>query len=74
LKELRASLESEDKDKIKRLSEDLQNAFHALSQQLYAAQNQQPSPSASSNGRNDRNGHNPGEDQGEVIEGEFHEA
>ena len=74
VKELRASLEGEDKDKIKRLSEDLQNAFHALSQQMYAAQSaQQPGPSASSNG-NGHNGHRPGEDEGEVIEGEFHEA
>jgi molecular chaperone DnaK len=75
VKELRSAIEGEDKDKIKRLSEDLQNAFHALSQQMYAAQspNQQPGPSASSNG-NGHNGHRPGEDEGEVIEGEFHEA
>ena len=76
VKELRASLEGEDKEKIKRLSEDLQNAFHALSQQLYAQQ--QPGPSASSNGHNgpsaDGAGHKPGEGQGEVVEGEFRDA
>jgi molecular chaperone DnaK len=78
VKELRSSIEGEDKDKIKRFSEDLQNAFHALSQQLYAAQSAQqsvqpPGPSSSSNG-NGHNGHRPGEGEGEVIEGEFHEA
>ena len=76
VKELRASLEGEDKEKIKRLSEDLQNAFHALSQQLYAQQ--QSGPSASSNGHNgpsaDGAGHKPGEGQGEVVEGEFRDA
>ncbi|MDH3943130.1 MAG: molecular chaperone DnaK, partial [Anaerolineae bacterium] len=34
--ELRKSLEGEDAGEIKQLSENLQNAFHALSQQLYA--------------------------------------
>ncbi len=58
------------------MSDDLQNAFHALSQQLYA----QPAagPAAAGNG----NGHGPqpgygqaGPDgEGEVVEGEFREA
>jgi molecular chaperone DnaK len=78
VKELRASLEGEEKDKIKRLSEDLQNAFHALSQQLYAAQAaQQAGPAPSANGHNGHSANDPrqpGDGEGEVIEGEFREA
>jgi molecular chaperone DnaK len=65
---LQEAVKGDDTEQIKRLSEELQNAFHALSQQLYAQQ--QPG----GNG----NGHSPGdysqqpEDQGEVIEGEYH--
>ena len=66
------ALKSDDSARIKRASEDLQNAFHALSQQLYAQQ--QPAPGG--------NGHHPEapEDQGsspdrdDVVEGEFREA
>jgi molecular chaperone DnaK len=73
VKELRASLDGEDKDKIKRLSDDLQNAFHALSQQLYAQQSGPSSNGHSTNGVG-HNAHQPGEGEGEVIEGEFTEA
>jgi molecular chaperone DnaK len=76
VKELRTAIEGDDEEKIKNLSDDLQNAFHALSQQLYAQQ--QPGPTASSNGHNGPStngaGHKPGEAEGEVIEGEFTEA
>ena len=74
VKELRTALEGEDPQLIKRLSEDLQNAFHALSQQLYAQQTPQANGSAP-NG-NGHNGRHPGEGGGEadVIEGEFTEA
>jgi molecular chaperone DnaK len=41
IKELRQAIEKEDVGKIKSQSEALQNAFHALSQQLYAHQGQQ---------------------------------
>ncbi|MGH2582279.1 MAG: molecular chaperone DnaK [Anaerolineales bacterium] len=67
VKELRQALEGEDKDKIKRLSDELQNAFHALSQQLYA----QGQPGAAPNGNG--GGRKP-DDEGEVVEGEFREA
>jgi molecular chaperone DnaK len=68
---LREAMASDNSDQIKRLSDDLQNAFYALSQQLYA----QSAPEAQPGG----NGHTPGasrgpEDEGEVIEGEFHQA
>jgi molecular chaperone DnaK len=64
--DLREAMKGEDTSRIKNLTSDLQNAFHALSQQLYS----QPGPSAPSG-----NGHNkPRDDEGEVVEGEFREA
>ena len=74
VKELRAALEGEDTPSIKRLSEDLQNAFHALSQQLYAQQASGPTPSANGHKGHSQSGNKPGEGEGEVIEGEFTEA
>jgi molecular chaperone DnaK len=74
VEELSEVIKGEDAARIKRLSDELQNAFHAISQQLYAQQQagaEGPPPSG--------NGHEPAgnqvpEDEGEVIEGEFHEA
>jgi molecular chaperone DnaK len=72
VKDLRASLESDDQSKIKRQSEDLQNAFHALSQQLYASQ---AAPNgASANGHSPNGNGHKSADEGEVVEGEFREA
>jgi molecular chaperone DnaK len=71
VKDLRQAIEGEDKDKIKRLSDDLQNAFHALSQQLNAQQASQPQSGAAPNGNG--TGRKPN-DEGEVVEGEFREA
>ncbi len=71
--ELREALKGEDAAQIKRLSDELQNAFHALSQQLYAQG--QPTQDASQPGGN---GHQTSstkpEDEGDVIEGEFRQA
>ncbi len=68
VQELRKAVEGEDRERIKQLSDDLQNAFHALSQQLYASQ-----AKAAPNG-NGTSGHAP-EPEGEgVVEGEFREA
>jgi molecular chaperone DnaK len=64
--ELRGVLESGDQATIKRMSDELQNAFHALSQQLNAQQQTR------SNGHS-ANGHSPDE-EGEILEGEFTEA
>jgi molecular chaperone DnaK len=63
--ELREAIEGNDIARLRNLTEDLQNAFHAISQQMYS---QQPG----TNG----NGYRPEdpEDEGEVVEGEFHEA
>jgi molecular chaperone DnaK len=69
IKNLRESIQSEDVSRIKNLSDDLQNAFHAISQQLYAQE--RPHPDSTARGGN---GYERGpEDEGEVVEGEFHE-
>ena len=73
---VRAAIEGDDITHIKSLQDELQNAFHALSQQLYAQQEQAQEPQAESpfmggNG----NGRSPAsDDEGEVVEGEFREA
>jgi molecular chaperone DnaK len=67
IEDLRQAVKGEDIGRIQRLSQELQNAFHALSQQLYA----QPQPGGNGNGHGPA--HNPqSDDQGEVIEGEYH--
>jgi molecular chaperone DnaK len=71
IKELREAIQGEDVSRIKSMADDLQNAFHAISQQLYAQQAQTGPAAPGGNG----NGHGPGpEDEGEVVEGEFREA
>lgn len=74
INQLREAIKEEDTASIKRLSEDLQNAFHALSQQLYAQG--QAAPSGSTSPGSNGNGYNgsPGEDEGEILEGEFRET
>ena len=67
--DLREAIKSDDTSRIKSLADELQNAFHALSQQMYAQQAQAGSPAAGSNGSTGGP-----EDEGEVVEGEFHEA
>jgi molecular chaperone DnaK len=69
--ELREAIKGDDMPRIKRLSDDLQNAFHAISQQLYAQQAQ-----AGSQGGNGHGQARPdnGPEEGEVVEGEFREA
>jgi molecular chaperone DnaK len=70
--ELQEAIKSDRVDQIKRLSDDLQNAFNALSQQLYAQQE----PASAYPGGNGRSHTPPGnsEDEGEVIEGEFQQG
>ena len=74
INDLREAVKGEDVARIKRMSDDLQNALHALSQQLYA----QPaaSPAAGGNGHGPQPGYaQDGPDgEGEVVEGEFREA
>lgn len=68
---LREALKGDDIARIKQLSDDLQNAFNALSQQLYA---QQPTDQPhGGNGSGRAPGRGPDE-EGEVIEGEFRQT
>jgi molecular chaperone DnaK len=77
---LREAMKGEDAGHIKQLVDEVQNAFHALSQQLYAQQ--QASGGAAGETMPGGNGHGPAatspgsvsSDEDEVIEGEFHEA
>jgi len=76
VKELREALEGDDLDRIKQLTEEVQQASYALSQQLYAQETEgdesQPQPEAQADGE----GAAPpsGEEEGDVVEGEFREA
>jgi molecular chaperone DnaK len=66
---LRETMKGNDTQKIKQQMEELQNAFHAISQQLYAQQQQQEGVS----GDGDEAQRKP-DDEGEVVEGEFREV
>jgi molecular chaperone DnaK len=67
LNDLRQALKGDDTAQIKRLQDDLQNAFHALSQQLYAQQQQTTQPGENGHGRSTG-------EEGDVVEGEYREA
>jgi len=69
IESLREAIKADQVDQIKRLSEELQNAFYALSQQMYAQQPGEPQPGSNGNGRSQSQSPM---DEGEVIEGEFH--
>jgi molecular chaperone DnaK len=89
IKELRKAAESEDLARIKQQTDTLQNAFHALSQQLYAQEGQpgaapggapggMPGADFPNYGGNGHNGSSNGangakDDEGEILEGEFTE-
>ncbi|UCF27603.1 MAG: molecular chaperone DnaK, partial [Chloroflexota bacterium] len=69
ISELRETIKTDNIDSIRTQTEQLQNAFHAISQQMYAQQ-QQAEPGS--------NGHDPQahQDEGEedIVEGEFREV
>jgi len=67
VKTLRESLKGTDTDQIHRQTEELQTALHALSQQIYAQQDQPASDNDNSTGQD-------GNEEGEIFEGEFREA
>lgn len=71
---LREVMKGQDAAEIKRQIDDLQNAFHALSQQLYAQQAQGAPYGGASGGVGGNGRHAPPSDEGEVVEGEFREA
>jgi molecular chaperone DnaK len=75
MKGLQEAIKSDDTAEIKRQAEDLQHAFHALSQQLYAQGETPPGADPGAGGPGfTGNGDGSGEDEGEVVEGEFREA
>ncbi|MCA9897322.1 MAG: molecular chaperone DnaK [Ardenticatenaceae bacterium] len=67
--ELKTAVTTEDTTRIKSLTEQLQQASYALSQQLYQTQ-EQPGSNSSTNGHSNGNGQTHPDD---VVEGEFQE-
>jgi molecular chaperone DnaK len=65
--ELREAIQADDVDRIKRLSEEVQQASYALSQQLYAQQTPPEGGEASGESASP-------EEEGDIVEGEFREA
>jgi molecular chaperone DnaK len=65
--DLREAIKGDDIQRIKQLTEEVQQASYALSQQMYA---QQAEPS----GEGAPGGGAPGSEEGDVVEGEFREA
>lgn len=65
--DLRGSIQGDDLTKIKRLTEEVQQASYALSQQMYAQE--APSDPGGATGAETS-----GEEEGDVVEGEFREA
>ena len=63
--ELKSAAQTDDADRIRKATEDVQNAFHALSQQLYAQGQPQPETGGPSTP--------PSNNDGDVIEGEVKE-
>jgi molecular chaperone DnaK len=76
LNQLREAMKGNDTSRINNLTNEVQNAFYALSQQLYAAGQSQPSgyepESGATPGGNGYKPRNPDE-EGEILEGEFRE-
>jgi len=76
LNQLREAMKGKDTNRINNLNNEVQNAFYALSQQLYATQGSgQPGNGKSAESPSEGNGHksrNP-DDEGEVLEGEYQE-
>ena len=70
VKELREALEGDDLERIKQLTEEVQQASYALSQQLYAQEAESTQPEAEGDGGDTTEG----EEEGDVVEGEFREA
>jgi molecular chaperone DnaK len=71
LNELKETMQGDDIQKIKKQTEELQQVFHALSQQLYAQQAPAGGEAPAGNGQPPTGEE---EDEGEVVEGEFREA
>ena len=68
INELKQAAQGEDASRIRKLSDEVQNAFHALSQQMYAQSQQQPPPPPGDGGGSPESG------EGDVIDGEVRDA
>jgi molecular chaperone DnaK len=66
IKALQEALKGDDISQIRQLTEEVQQASYALSQQLYAQQ--------AASGEGSTNGGGGGKEEGDVVEGEFREA
>jgi len=73
VRDLRETLKGEDTARIKKLSEELQQAFYAISQQLYQ-QGQQAGAAPGGNGHGPTAGPSPESNDEGVVDGEFREA
>ncbi|HTP02018.1 MAG TPA: molecular chaperone DnaK [Anaerolineales bacterium] len=71
INDLKQAAQGDDINRIQRATDEAQNAFHALSQQLYAQG--QPQPEAQGQGNMGGSGPRGGGDEGDVIEGEVKE-
>jgi molecular chaperone DnaK len=74
--QLREAMKGNDTNQINSLTNEVQNAFYALSQQLYAAQGSgKPNTGNSTGPSSGGNGRKPNkpDDEGEILEGEFRE-
>ena len=71
INQLREAAQGDDVQRIRRLSEEMQNAFHAISQQMYAQEAATAGPGPAPSGSS---GQGPRNDDGDVIEGEYREA
>jgi molecular chaperone DnaK len=69
--DLREVMKGDDTAQIRRQTEELQNAFHALSQQAVASQ---PGAQSGYAGAGNGNGRQSRQENGDVVEGEFREA
>ena len=68
LETLKKAAESDDADAIRKATEDLQNAFNAISQQLYQQEQQAPQPDMGNMG-----GAAPADADDDIIKGEVSE-
>src|SRR5512143_3134205 len=68
INDLKQAAQSDDINRIKRATEEAQNAFHALSQQLYAQGQPQPQGQPSGGSQGQQGGGGDGGDEGDVIE------
>jgi molecular chaperone DnaK len=75
LNQLREAMKESDINRITSLTQEVQNAFYALSQQLYAAQGSGQPGNGNSAGPSSGEAHqrHGPDDEGEVVEGEFRE-